>query len=57
MKDINNLIKNKTLIVEDPEKDEPVTLCMDVYKFKIQYDVSLDKLKLIVLVRGYLQNK
>ena len=30
---------------------------MDVYKAKIQYDGSLDKLKLRILVRGYLQNK
>ena len=30
---------------------------MDVYKAKIQYDVSLDKLKLRIVVRGYLQNK
>ena len=30
---------------------------MDVYKDKIQSDGSLDKLKLIVVVRGDLQNK
>ena len=30
---------------------------MDVYKAKIQSDGSLDKLKLIIVVRGYLQNK
>ena len=30
---------------------------MDVYKAKIQYDGSLDKLKLRVVVRVYLQNK
>ena len=30
---------------------------MDVYKAKIQSDVSLDKLKLIILVRRDLQNK
>ena len=30
---------------------------MDVYKAKIQSDGSLDKLKLIILVRGDLQNK
>ena len=29
-KEINNLINNQTLILEDPEKDEPVTPCMDV---------------------------
>ena len=30
---------------------------MDVYKAKIQSDGSLDRLKLIIVVRGYLQNK
>ena len=30
---------------------------MDVYKAKIQSDVSLDKLKLIIVVRGDLQNE
>ena len=41
MKDINNLINNQTLLVEDQEKDEPVTPCMDVYKYKIQSYGSL----------------
>ena len=36
---------------------EPVTPCMDVYKSKIQYDGSLDKLKLRIVLRGDLQNK
>ena len=44
-------------LVDDPEKGEPVTPCMDVYKAKIQSDESLDKLKLIIGVRGDLQNK
>ena len=30
---------------------------MDVYKAKIQFDGSLDKLKLRIVVRGYFQNK
>ena len=30
---------------------------MDVYKANIQSDISLDKLKLIIVVRGHLQNK
>ena len=30
---------------------------MDVYKAKIKSDGSLEKLKLIIVVRGYLQNK
>ena len=57
MKDIKNLIKNQTFLVQYPEKGEPVTPCMDSYKAKIQYDGILDKLKLRILVRGNLQNK
>ena len=52
-----NLINNQTFLVEDPEKDERLNPCMDVYKAKIQSDESLDKLKLRILVRGDLQNK
>ena len=57
MKDVNNLINNQTFLVHDPEKGEPVTACMDVYKEKNQYDGSLDKLELIIVVRGDIQNK
>ena len=57
LKDIKILINSQTFIVEDPEKDEPVTPCMDVYKAKIKYDGSLDKLKLRIVVRGDLHNK
>ena len=32
LKDIKNLINNQTYLVQDPEKGEPVTPCMDVYK-------------------------
>ena len=52
LKDINNLINNHTFIVEDPDKYEPVTKCMNIYRAKIQSDGSLDKLKLGILVRG-----
>ena len=45
------LINNQTFLVQDPDKCEPVTPCMDVYKAKIQYDGSLDNLKLIIVVR------
>ena len=41
----------------DPEKGYPVTPCMDVYKANIQYDGSLDKLKLIIVFRRELHNK
>ena len=44
-------------MIEDPKDGEPVTPCMDVYKAKIQYDGSLDKLKLRIVVRGDFQNK
>ena len=57
LKEIKNLIKNHTFLVEYPEKDEPVTPRMDVYKGNIQYSGSLYKLKLRIVVRGYLQNK
>ena len=57
LKEINNLISNKTFIFEYPEKDESVTTCMDVYKDKIKSDGGLDKLKLRILVRGDLQNQ
>ena len=56
-KEIKNLINNQTFLVEDPEKDDPVTPCIDVYKAEIQSNGSLDKLKLRIVVRGYLQNK
>ena len=57
LKEIKNLINNQTFLVEYPEKDDHVAPCMDVYKYKIKSDESLDKLKLIIVVRGYLQNK
>ena len=56
-KQIKNIIKNQTFIVQDPEKGEPMTLYMDICEYKIQSDGSLDKLKLRFVVRGDLQNK
>ena len=50
-------MNNQNFLVEFPKKGEPITPCMDVCKAKIQSDGSLDKLKLIILVRGDLQNK
>ena len=44
-------------MIEDKREGEPVTLCTDVYKSKIKSDVSLDKLKLRIVVRGDFQNK
>ena len=38
--------------MDDPDKGDPVTPCMDVYKARIQYDVGIYKLKLRILVRG-----
>ena len=40
-----------------PAKEEPVTPCMDVYKVKNQSDGNLDYIKLIIIVRGDLENK
>ena len=57
LKEVKNLFNNQTILVEYPEKDEPVNPCMDVYKSNIQSDWSLDKLKLIIVVRGDFQNK
>ena len=56
MKEIKNLINNQTLLVYEPEKVGLVTPCMDVYKANIQSDGSNDKLKLIIVFIGYLQN-
>ena len=57
LKEIKNIIKNQTFLIEDKNEGGPVTPCMDVYKAKIQSDGNLDKLKLIIVVRGDLQNK
>ena len=51
-----NVINNKTFLVYYPEKGYPVIQCMNVYKEKIQFDGSLDKLKFSIEVRRYLQN-
>ena len=56
-KDIKNLINNQTFLIQKPEKGEPVTPYMDVYKSKTQSDGILDKLKLRIAVRGDLKNK
>ena len=57
LKQIKNLINNQYFLVDDQEKNEPVTPCMDVYKAMIQFYGSLNKLKLRIVVRGDLQNK
>ena len=57
LKEIKNLINNQTFLIEYQNEGDPVTPCMDVYKSKIQSDGSLDKLKLKIMVRGYLKNK
>ena len=43
--------------MDDPEKGDLVTPCMYAYKANIQSDGSLEKLKLIIIVRGDLHNK
>ena len=57
LKEINNIISNQNFLIEDLEKDDPVTSCMDIYKAKIQYDGSLDKIKLRIVVREDMQNR
>ena len=42
--------------MDDPDNGDTVTPCMYVYKANIKSDGSIDKLKLRILVRGYLQN-
>ena len=55
MKEIKNLINNQNFLVDEPEKGEPETPCMYVYKEKIQSDGCFDNLKLRIVVRGDLQ--
>ena len=57
LKEINNLINNQTFLIEHQNEGEPVTPCMHVNKARIQTDGSVDKLKIIIVVRGGLQNK
>ena len=57
LKEIKNIFNNQTFLMDDPEKGEPVTPFMGVYKGKTQSDGIIDKLKLRVVVRGDLQNK
>ena len=42
-KEIKNLISNQNVLVQDREKGEPVTPCINFYKEKAQSDGSLDK--------------
>ena len=57
MKEIKNIINSQTFLIEDQNESEPVTTCMGVYKAKIQSYGSLDKLMLIIVVRGDFHNK
>ena len=41
----------------DTRKGNPLTACMDVYKAKLQSDEILDKLMLIIVVRGELKKR
>ena len=56
LKEIKNLINNLNFLIKYPNKDEPVTPCMDIYKAKIQADGSLDKLNMRIVVMVYLEN-
>ena len=57
LKNIKILSNNRTFLVHDIEKGEPVTSYRDVYKAKIQSDGSFDKLRLIIVVGGFVHNK
>ena len=57
LKDIKKIINNQNCLVLDPENGQSVTQNMDDYKSKIQSDGILDKLKLIIVVIGDLQNR
>ena len=56
-REIKHIISNHIFLVQEPVKGEPVTPCMDVHKDKIHSDRIIEKLKLIIVVRGDLQNK
>ena len=45
-----------TFALEDPDPEDALKPCMDVYKAKIQSYGTIDKLKLRIVVRGYLKN-
>ena len=57
LKEIKNIINNKTFLVQEPDKSKPVTPCIDVYKAKIQSDGSIDNIKLRIVIRVDLKNK
>ena len=44
LKLIKKIINNQIFIVQDPEKGDHVTPCVDVYRSKTQSACSLDKL-------------
>ena len=50
--DFKKLINNRNFLMDDQQKGDLVTPCMNVYKTNIQYTGIIDKLKLIILVRG-----
>ena len=50
LKEIKNLTNNNNFAVQDPEKGEPVSSWIYVYRETIQSDGSLDKIKLRILV-------
>ena len=57
LKEIKNIINNKTFIIDNSKKGYPVAPFMYVYRAKIQSDGSLEKLKLRIVVRGKFNNK
>ena len=50
LEEINNLINNQNVLVDEPERGNPVTSRMDAYRSNIQSDISLDKLNLKIVI-------
>ena len=51
LNEIKNIFKNCHFLVQKPEKGEPMTPWMGVYKAKIQSDGSLENINLRIVVR------
>ena len=57
MKEIKNLINNHNFLLQETDKGEPMTPCMDFYKARIKSDRSIDKLKLRMFLIGDMKNE
>ena len=55
--EIKYIINNHTFLFLDPEKGEPVTPCMNIYKDEIHSDGGLENIKVRIVVKGDLNHK